>query len=1643
MNWLPSFGSGRERPQRHRPGDIRTDLDPSDPATTAEEYDEYMMGEGDGSEGEQDVPEDMTKKPATVKDQKKALSEMWRKDQNARDKAPDRWKPDISPEDEAFKTVLSTFDQALKNKSSTIDSILKQSFSPYERDLLMPVDRRSNLALARIQAENKQRYRDLLNSPRFKDYQHRADLAFKFTLLHFGLPVSPMVVDYYQQWSGVEELSDDEDMEIDDLARSRLRFLNRHQKRVYERDSLRVPDPTLESYYAYDGVQTVGSKESLARFRRNTNSLGLRGGGGDEDNNRNDHIEGHDSDHDASSESDSLLTPSSDDPMDLSGEEPSAPGRASSDSDLPILRGGIIPAKMGSGFDAIYGSVSPSSIAHQDTDSFRRGLETTLTGGPEPARGLDRQWIPLYGYQGIVWFQVGTFNTFVDAVIRLLTGDRWLGVNYNLYLLDKDVDYVHDEAARKRFLEDTSGNNGITIIEAAGADDYRVPRDLPAWEWLSERLSVMAASGIDVHSKVFFIAGLTDEMPWTWQPNPGADVMKLMLEWKFDGPSGWAWTLERPDVAYIRMPHNAIDVGYSNYFAPWLARACRVLVVGHLPRRPGRPEVPDAFISAKFDDAAVGSYGGLAFSPRIWRSMVQRYQADPQRPIVLRARRGGVFSDAISVFLPGGGLSPAVGLKYESLLPHREETWDKRQKRLLKPFKSWVTKLMEESMSMDPKTLRKVKGLEIQSPSESHFYSRPRAKTPPTAITPFPARTPPTEITPRTIEIENMRVKHDSEASQILDLLSEMLDYTPYELRRGWGDDPVRLLSRWSRWPVTLGPFSMVILPVFSEYTIRSVESESSSQPWDPAKTTMHEFRELLAKMFGSRWRDSKTWFIIQQGRYWMDEAHELHGIRPKLAISPYTSEREWSFIRRSIVEPDIYVSLAAEEDVRPQFGPRKGDYEIDYWRQGFGYRETEEVPEDSLFLAFTMPHFRHYEEDHTLKKEWRLLSDLGFDHREVELRSKIFPLDKHLPEEPSNETSKRALVLPQLTDPNASKQGVPGVARATRASVRAAAAVVEGDKMEDAPDNAVSDSSDDYAREPIASSIPPVKEIPGRSLNRFPPVRQSRTMSSIEAAMRTREFSYTYPLDVQMGKAFPINAPPIDQLLNSGRDSLPAVSLAVLTPSEARRLQNDYFDLRTLILGRTQRCPYAGCNSVFPVNKTADMQQHLLEAHAAEKCNFCDELLFRHWTPQQRRQHIASEHGDLINNLDKFVDLGLTSVGKTTGTGGRTTGPTATAEKPAVFGVGLGVDKAPGTGSGGTTAPPVTPQTPGAKAGKKPSRKPAVSTGAAVPVDKGVGAPPPQPKGRTVFSREKHWNFCSRCSRNHRILAASPDRLQHDSICYPGVSEDDRWEACTVCGGHKPAGAPASYKHKHREGFEEFQPYCALCALPLGLSTRDDADTHTQNCCGYGSDPARFCPWCARTLKPGIEQRKKHIEGCEKRPAPSELHGPLEGPINVDTNEYYPAAEGSPPPSGDEGSGDSEAEFEPQVDEAAGKKEGTFRPAKRKPARKKAPASRVSTRATRNSPPVPAATAKSAIFRPTASSLASSSKRKFDNSGPETRSKRAARTVHFADYPDAFDYSSTSSSGPEPIRREESGHPLTPGMSRGVRSARRLGVRL
>lgn len=177
----------------------------------------------------------------SISDQERAALQVSELEATARKNGPKRWNAAIDPSSDEFKAKHREFGTALRDPTKTTAEILNSSFTAHEKAMLTPVDRRGNPALYRIQADNRIRYQNLLKSVRFKAWAARADLAFKFTLTYYGLPVAPMIIGSEQVFSDWEDGSD----EGEDLLQSgrplggHLRFLNSYGVRHFGQSSLR------------------------------------------------------------------------------------------------------------------------------------------------------------------------------------------------------------------------------------------------------------------------------------------------------------------------------------------------------------------------------------------------------------------------------------------------------------------------------------------------------------------------------------------------------------------------------------------------------------------------------------------------------------------------------------------------------------------------------------------------------------------------------------------------------------------------------------------------------------------------------------------------------------------------------------------------------------------------------------------------------------------------------------------------------------------------------------------------------------------------------------------------------------------------------------------------------------------------------------------------------------------------------------------------------------------------------------------------------------------------------------------------------------------------------------------------------------
>ncbi|KAK4102395.1 hypothetical protein N658DRAFT_395566, partial [Parathielavia hyrcaniae] len=902
-----------------------------------------------------------------------------------------------------------------------------------------------------IREGNRWRYAELLGKGgRFESWAGRADLAFKLTLAWFGLPVAPLGrVDGRGGGVGGGREEGEGEGGGQNLKQGELRFLNGYRKRVYGRDvGVRELDPEMEAYY----VQERG----LGRASRLAPSLGLRGG------------------H-------------------LNAPRLGSQRAIAEEDDTALHEDNQVSLRGGAGDDDDEGDDDP------DGASVR--CHTILGGN---VLTFDDRWVPLYGYQGLVWFQVNMMNSFIDAVDRLLGLDNRAGVTYSLYLMDKNKTYS-TQAERDEFLSDLTGN-GITI-GTAGVGDFS--RDNLAWKWAMDRLGALHKDG-KADQGVLFVAGPVDPIPWTWEPGPSHRVLQISLDW-----CDPAYRLWRPDVAYLRMPENPEDVIYYNMYGPWMEMVCRVLTPGRIANAPGYPAIPDAFFSVKERGrkARACTYGGIVFLPEQWESIVSQWKADPNARVTLeatvRSELGSPFhqiSDRWHVFIPG------AGLPYEKqyILHDEIEEPEVLEKRIINLVQRSVSKVNFEASE--------VKELEFGFDGAAFLLSdEPWAD--------YALEMP--DYPPDQVELE---VAFQELAEELTARKVELEQLPPADVN-GLG-----LLPRF-----------VTIRPTYNTYTICDVDESTEPVDWDPDTTTVDEFRQIVASLWseGEHEKPYSPWqsgVAIFQGRTAQGTIPAEY--KPKLLVGPKATEEDWTLLRRLIVEPEVFISVLDRTQL-PRFGNRKTE-------QPFGFREIYATPEPLLYSMMNA----EPGDWHPRYVDWQAN---GEDVRD-DLKTIAPWVNQPTPLSHSATIDQFPLQPPPGTKlPPAKKKG-------------------KGAAGKDTKDDDDDDDEDDDDGPPGPSLF----------------------VTDVEKGRQLREFSYAHPLDVGMHMSVPVNAPPVDSLLNLGHDSVPVVSLSVLTPTEIRRLQRDHHDMRNLVLSRTERCPYPECGAVYPANQPSAMQQHLYEKHMA-----------------------------------------------------------------------------------------------------------------------------------------------------------------------------------------------------------------------------------------------------------------------------------------------------------------------------------------------------------------------------------------------------------------------------------------------------------
>jgi len=1167
-------------------------------------------------------------------------------------------------------------------------------------------------------------------------------------------------------------------------------------------DCRAAANPALEAFYAFQNLRTSGNSKPVDVISGGSpepraRSVSLRGGAGRRQSNFI--VMGNDSDD-------------GDDPKDPSYEYRFNPTHGLPDA-TPDL------------------GVTLRSVLDQTGIDVNAEMNTSFPG--------DGTWIPLYGWQGIVWFPINSVFGFVDAVDRLLGLDNRTGVAYKIYLVDRER-----KAGAPGWSEALS-----TVVNCAGVGDFS--SDKKGLEWLRETIWAECPYNHGdkdedawPYYKAVFITNASSEVNEK-PPNTGAiepegnNHLLLRLEWA-DAPD-----LNRADVAYLRIPEKKPKLWFTNYYGIMVQRAIRLLAPGRIKNRPGRPAIPDAFIDIQRpeqDRKKIGSYGGLCFAD--WSELFERWKKNSAgdveaRTVTLSATthvgpKGKVFglaSDRFHIFVPGYDPRSYDGEKYPHYLLHNEISSAVVKKRIVNIIENAIASGFpptETGQESTAEAIANLAGIEIYVGEKFLLEcDDPNLAAPDTVLS---------------------LSGSDNKRKQSITELMMCLKKTEAALKDkhlGFMEFPIFLALR----------------PVFGKYLLhRDKGSPEEGIEWDPSSTTLDGFRDLvrsITKPKASKGNFKKKFILVRQ-----TSAEEVSmEAKPTFVIRHDTNESQWWAMRKYIVMPQIIVQAVKEwppeSQKRPIWGhrdvyatkkmylypgkkesewprfPRHKDFQWEDAEGGLGFKtiqpseKQETVPREvPRKLKAPKPPPKTTKPATAPRKTPPEMSG-GRGPVTPKGRGPVTSRDKELPTPPATDSPTKARPTKNSSTKPAGGPPKKGAARETshltaerRAEIDE---LVANDAQTGRPKGASSgqfdDSFDDQVFDDPEDGLDQEdQEMGGQDDNEAavqaehgkdvfgdaeelpdaPPVRPVK-LTPMEKAIRLRERSYAHPLSVHDSQNIPVNAPPLEKILSVRGSSMPKVSIGVYTPSDVRQLQKEHYEIRNVNILRTKTCPYDECTFLYSSNKPEAMQQHLRDVHISIGCNFCDDPLFAWWTPEDRYRHFVQKHASY------FSDVQTSKKDRDT--------------KPDVI-----------------------------------------------------------PESRVDASRESAWKFCSRCGRDHSVLNADFDRNQHDSVCYPEIPKLGsfaRWTACEDCGDKLPPGD----KHDHEQETDDLSkdgPFCSNCALPLGIFSRPYQHKHRAFCKPYGHEEFKFCPWDGKTMSDNLTNAKAHINTCYKKPSTDAL-GPID----------------------------------------------------------------------------------------------------------------------------------------------------------------------
>ncbi|KAI1424943.1 hypothetical protein F5Y12DRAFT_796630 [Xylaria sp. FL1777] len=398
-------------------------------------------------------------------------------------------------------------------------------------------------------------------------------------------------------------------------------------------------------------------------------------------------------------------------------------------------------------------------------------------------------------------------------------------------------------------------------------------------------------------------------------------------------------------------------------------------------------------------------------------------------------------------------------------------------------------------------------------------------------------------------------------------------------------------LESWQAFLQTLpnrGPLGFVVRPVFKTYRLLSPENEGRvGLPLN--ELDLHNFKAIVHnRLYGNYNPKDPSQVIV------LNTVNQ-ESFQAELTIQHNTTEDEWQWIRRNIIEPELIISV---EDLGNEWTiPEKSAI----WGPRYianSYADDIPIPTETAGSSSKIGAF-------------------------INKSSTLFDSDSSLSLSPVPVSAHTYTGHPPPPIPDGSGGAFTGFPPVPIHNVPGKTSRGNAFPFKKASSNAASLNEKDIKAGAKQKVLDYIFRNSKNTMGEAERVRElrSRTFTSASSI-------FTNPLKPVM----PLYGPPLEPMIKTG-PSMPGVSIAMMTPTEVLRLQQEVHSLRFQLLDRTRECPYADCDRYFTFSDGEGLDRHVREDHNTLRCFLCDkdQYLLPYYNAEKIREHFVVEHLDEI----------------------------------------------------------------------------------------------------------------------------------------------------------------------------------------------------------------------------------------------------------------------------------------------------------------------------------------------------------------------------------------------------------------------------